>query len=1420
MNKSYLHMHTSISIKLIFSGLLALMLVACSSGSSNSSESGGNTTKKNQSSLIFKQSSITTTYEADKKISNTVTGGSGTGTITYSIDNTNVATIDAITGELTIKGAGTAKIIAIKAGDADYNPIANSYILTITKTNQSSLIFKQSSITTTYEADKKISNTVTGGSGTGTITYSIDNTSVATIDAITGELTIKGSGRAKITATNAGDVNHNPITNSYILTVNVIKFEFMQSQINRKYRADLTIPSNLIIEHIVRGQVRFKSDTTRVATVDNNGLLSIHSVGTATITAKRSTDSHSVRELTSTLSLTVTKGDQAALIFNQSELAVGLKKTTASNVATGGTGNGAITYSIDNTNVATIATHTGVVTLKSIGTATVTATKAADANYSTISNSYILTVNNKQDQPPLSFQQASITIDYQDGVTTSNIAQGGTGTGAISYRSDNTDIATVDNNGVVTIKSGGTVIIRATKAGDAIYNPTEASYELMVNKIAQSGFGFTQSTITLTYLTDKTTTNIPQGGQSKGAITYESSNKNVATVNDNGQVTINGAGTATITATKAEDTNYKAISSSYVLVVNKAQQTGFGFAKAVFSLAYVADGTTSNATVGEQGVGTVTYSIDNTSVATIATNTGIVTLKGVGRAKITANKAEDSNYQAATSSYVLVVTKGKQTGFGFARSTVTLTYLTDETTTNVAEGGQSEGTITYSIDNTSVATVDSDGQVTINGAGTAIITAIRAEDTTYQAIASSYVLVVHKAQQTGFRFSKDVFTVAYSKDKKISNIIPQGGQGEGAITYEIDKTSVATIDSTNGVLTLKSIGTATVTATKDGDEDYLPTSATYVLNVSRELSITLGSIKNIKFAWNATTDTNYYRLESDLGNGAGFVDASTSGFVVTPNNTNIKQTTARADIVLHRYVPLVDGPQYQVEACDAGNTCHSTAYGFLTNVQLNELIGYFKASNTGEKDEFGTSVSISDDGNTLAVGAIGEASNSTGVDGVEDNSSATKSGAVYVFTRSSTGTWRQQAYIKASNADKDDEFGYSVSISGDGHSLAVGARFEDSNSTGVNGEENNSSATKSGAVYVFTRSGQSWSQQAYIKASNTGNNDEFGNSVSLSDDGNSLAVGAPLEDSNSTGVGGAQDNNDATDAGAAYFFTRSSTGTWNQQAYIKASNTGRGDDFGSSVSISGDGNTLVVGASFERGISTGVGGAQTRGNILSGAAYVFTRSTATLSQQAYIKPSSISNGSFYRFGWSVSLSDDGNSLAVGAVGEDSNSTGVDGAENNGDSFNSGAVYVFTRSSTGTWSQQTYIKASNSGTADQFGWSVSLSDDGNTLAVAAPFEDSNAKGVNGKQNNDDGNANQSGAVYVFTRHGTDWNQLSYIKASNSGADDAFGFSVSLSADGNSLAVGAIDESSTSTGVVNGVPAQDNSGAPDSGAVYLY
>ena len=191
----------------------------------------------------------------------------------------------------------------------------------------------------------------------------------------------------------------------------------------------------------------------------------------------------------------------------------------------------------------------------------------------------------------------------------------------------------------------------------------------------------------------------------------------------------------------------------------------------------------------------------------------------------------------------------------------------------------------------------------------------------------------------------------------------------------------------------------------------------------------------------------------------------------------------------------------------------------------------------------------------------------------------------------------QQAYVKASNTGAGDQLGFSVALDVNvgGRSTRRGGKW-----VGVNPTPNNLTS-QAGAAYVFVRNGTIWTQQAYLKASNTGAGDLFGYSVVLT--GDTLAVGAPFEDGSATGVNGADDDG-TTDSGAVYVFVRNGT-TWTQQAYIKASNTGNDDVFGGSLALSGD--FLVVGATQEDGSGTGVN--PTSDNLASnaGAAYVFVR---------------------------------------------------------------------------------------------------------------------------------------------------------------------------------------------------------------------
>jgi len=476
------------------------------------------------------------------------------------------------------------------------------------------------------------------------------------------------------------------------------------------------------------------------------------------------------------------------------------------------------------------------------------------------------------------------------------------------------------------------------------------------------------------------------------------------------------------------------------------------------------------------------------------------------------------------------------------------------------------------------------------------------------------------------------------------------------------------------------------------------------------------------------------------------------------------------------------------------------------------LSTYIKASNTGTADLFGVSVALSADGSTLAVGAPWEDSAATGIDGDQADNVAPNAGAVYVYTWSGTA-WSQQAYVKASNPGAGDEFGASVALSADGATLAVGARKEASAATGIGGNQDDNTAGDAGAVYVYTRSGTTWSQEAYVKASNPGAGDYFGNSVALSVDGSTLAVGAWREASAATGIGGDQADAAATPyAGAVYVYTRSGT-TWSQEAYVKASNPGAGDRFGRRIALSADGSTLAVGADREACSATGIGGDQDDNSAKNaGAVYVYTRSGTAWSQQAYVKASNPGAGD--QFGTSVALSADGSILAVGADGEASAATGLGGDQADNSAGAAGAVYVYTRSGT-TWSQQAYVKTSNTGAGDRFGFSVALSADGATLTVGALEESGAATGLGGNQA--DNSARAAGAVYVFERSGSTWSQQAYVKASNTGTSDNFGFGVALSANGSTLAVSAFGEDSAATGI-DGDQADNSAG--NAGAVYVY
>ena len=358
-----------------------------------------------------------------------------------------------------------------------------------------------------------------------------------------------------------------------------------------------------------------------------------------------------------------------------------------------------------------------------------------------------------------------------------------------------------------------------------------------------------------------------------------------------------------------------------------------------------------------------------------------------------------------------------------------------------------------------------------------------------------------------------------------------------------------------------------------------------------------------------------------------------------------------------------------------------------------------------------------------------------------------------------------------------DLFGFAVALSGD--TLVVGAPFEDGDAAGDQSDPNQ---YLTGAAYVFTRSGNAWSFQAYLKASPILTGANFGEAVAI--DGDTLAVGSPP-------------------ANVVVVFTRTGT-NWTQQAVLQPPVVDFGDDFGAALALQGD--TLVVGAPNEDGGIGGINGDATDDSAdNAGAAYIFDRVGTNWTATAYLKP--LLPGEDDAFGTTVALS--GSRIAVGAPEEDSAATGVAGNSADNSASNAGAVYLFAKLPMGGWIPGSYIKASNTDAGDSFGTAVAL--DGDLLAVGAPDEDSGATGINGDESDD--SESNAGAVYVFREAGG-WSQEAYVKAAFPDGSDAFGQALALS--GSALVIGAPLEDGVSTGIDGDA---DNNDVDGAGAAYV-
>jgi hypothetical protein len=297
---------------------------------------------------------------------------------------------------------------------------------------------------------------------------------------------------------------------------------------------------------------------------------------------------------------------------------------------------------------------------------------------------------------------------------------------------------------------------------------------------------------------------------------------------------------------------------------------------------------------------------------------------------------------------------------------------------------------------------------------------------------------------------------------------------------------------------------------------------------------------------------------------------------------------------------------------------------------------------------FGNAVAVSADGNTVIVGDPGECG--YGLENCEH-------GAAYVFARSGS-TWTQQAELHGGPG-----FGGAVALSGDGNTALVGAGL--SGFYGVSYAPGGNSPPT-----LLSRSGTTWTQEATLSTSSASDPfDNLGHSVALSADGKTALIGDPTE-------------NEA--AGSAYVFTGSGS-TWTQQAELTGSDVQKGWEFGTSVALSADGQTALVGAPTSD----------------AGSAYVFSGSGSSWTQQAELTPDDAEVSSFDGwFGRTVALDSAGNIALVGAPWAEEDL---------------GAAYAFAGEGS-NWSQQAEFVVDNATPYDYFGDGVALNGLGTTALI--------------------------------------------------------------------------------------------------------
>jgi uncharacterized protein YjdB len=767
------------------------------------------------------------------------------GLITYTSSNTNVATIT--NNIITIVGIGSSTITAAQPNTTNYTSGTITSTLEVSK--GAPTITNFSAITKIIgDANFTISSPVTNSPGA--FTYTSSNSAVATIEGST--VTIVGVGTSTITATQATTTNFLSGTSTSILTVNKIPTVLTNFSAVTKTFGDQTFTLVAPTTNSP-GLITYTSSNTAVATIEWD-VVTIVGAGTATITASQAT---TASYAAATLATTLTVNPLKTVIGNFSIPAKLISDAPFSIIDPTSNSNGTFSYTTSNPAVATVDGNT--VTIVGMGTSRITAIQASTNNYTsdTISANFqvsmLITVLSNFSVPSKTVGDAAFSLVPP--VTNS--------TGAFTYTSSNLLVATVTED-VVTVVGTGTCTITATQASTANSTSAAITASLMVGKATTNLSNFS---VPAKVVGDAAFTITPPTTNSNGAITYTSSNTDVATIVRN-VITIVGVGSSTITAAQPNTANYTAATITATLEVGQGTPVLTNFSipiKTIGDAAFAITAPVSNST------GEFTYTSSNLDVATIEGST--ITIVGRGNSVITAEQASTTNFLSATITALFTINKIPTVLTNFAVDTKT---FGDASFALVAPTSNSDGEFTYTSSNLEVATIDG-STITIVGGGNATISAVQTSTANYTSATITALFRVNQIRTVLNEFSVPQKIIG----EEAFTLVPPTTNSNGAFIYTSSNPAIATIEG--NIVTIVGLGDCTIRAGQESTANYTATAITTTFEVKRIRTV----LSNFVVATKTAGDASFSLVPP--------VTNSTGEFTYT--SSNLLVATVAGDVV-------------------------------------------------------------------------------------------------------------------------------------------------------------------------------------------------------------------------------------------------------------------------------------------------------------------------------------------------------------------------------------------------------------------------------------------------------------------------------------------------------------------------------------------